>query len=260
MADEIVYRIRSDDTLAHAYVSPYKNSSGSSGYKRTTTEERYGVKTENVIGRKKAGYKYGSYKSPYYDPVARHERYLRERSKLGIGKGTTSLTSGGKGRSGGKGGSGGKGKKGKSGGRGNAAAALASEIQKLQDTSSLETEAQQEAARRKILDLKAALNEQVNMLKNKEAGELAENGLNTAEIRANIQSLKSQIQQTGTDLNTWVANERKALENRVAELYKKRGVKYQTSEQKQKDKEQASKKREKEVASKADAIYKRRTS
>lgn len=258
---EIKYRLI-DPHLAHASytVGHYDRSK----YNPTKYSDRY-KKTEAIIGRKNAasrvsGYKYGHYASPYYDPVARHERYLRERSSLGIGKGIESLS--GKSSSGGRGGKGksGKGGKGKSAkgskGRGSKGSAkanlsgLAEEISKLREESALDTEAQREAVRRKIEDLKEQLRQQMEKL----SGADEESGINVAEIRGRIQSIRKEIEDAGGDLQDWVTKERASLERRITALYNARGISYKT--QSTKDKENAAKARDKEVKSRADSIYK----
>lgn len=261
---EIKYRLI-DPHLAHASytVGHYDRSK----YNPTKYSDKY-KKTEAIIGRKNtasrvSGYKYGHYASPYYDPVARHERYLRERSSLGIGKGIDSIggssSGGGKGKSG-KGGKGGKGKAKKGskgrGGKGSAKAnlsGLAEEIAKLREESALDTEAQREAARRKIEDLKEQLRQQMEKL----SGADEESGINVAEIRGRIQSIRKEIEDAGGDLQAWVTKEREALERRVAALYNARGLSYNTNTAK--DKENAAKARDKEVKSRADSIYKRKS-
>lgn len=258
---EIKYRLI-DPHLAHASytVGHYDRSK----YNPTKYSDRY-KKTEAIIGRKNtasrvSGYKYGHYASPYYDPVARHERYLRERSSLGIGKGIESLS--GKSSSGGRGGKGksGKGGKGKSAkgskGRGSKGSAkanlsgLAEEIAKLREESALDTEAQREAARRKIEDLKEQLRQQMEKL----SGADEESGINVAEIRGRIQSIRKEIEDAGGNLQDWVSREKESLEKRIAALYNARGLSYNTNAAK--DKENASKARDKEVKSRADSIYK----
>jgi len=256
---EIKYRLI-DPHLAHASyrVGHYDRSK----YNPTKYSDKY-KKTEAIIGRKNvesrvAGYKYGHYASPYYDPVARHERYLRERSSLGIGKGIDSIGGGkgGKGKSG-KGGKGGKGKAKKGGkGRGGKASmkanldGLAEEIAKLREESALDTEAQREAARRKIEDLKEQLRQQMEKL----SGADEESGINVAEIRGRIQSIRKEIEDAGGDLQAWITRERASLERRIAALYNARGISYNTNAAK--DKENASKARDKEVTSRANSIYK----
>lgn len=255
---EIKYRLI-DPHLAHASytVGHYDRSK----YNPTKYSDKY-KKTEAIIGRKNSasrvsGYKYGHYASPYYDPVARHERYLRERSSLGIGKGIDSIgggSSGGRGGGKGKSGKGGKGKSGKGskkgrGGRGNSSA-MSAEIQKLREESSLETEAQREATRRKIEDLKEQLREQVEKL----SGADEESGINVAEIRGKIQSIRKQIEDAGGNLQDWISREKESLEKRIEAIYKANGKKYQSISKA--DKENATKARDKEVKSRADSIYK----
>ena len=259
--NEIKYRLI-DPHLAHASytVGHYDRSK----YNPTKYSDKY-KKTEAIIGRKNtasrvSGYKYGHYASPYYDPVARHERYLRERSSLGIGKGLDSIgggSSGGRGGGKGKSGKGGKGKAKKGskgrGGKGSAKAnlaGLAEEIDKLREESSLDTEAQREAARRKIEDLKEQLRQQMEKL----SGADEESGINVAEIRGRIQSIRKEIEDTGGDLQAWITRERASLERRIAALYNARGISYNTNAAK--DKENASKARDKEVTSRANSIYK----
>ncbi len=199
----------------------------------------------------------GTYKSPYYDPVERHERYMRERSSLGIGVAKPSIgsgsSSGGKGKSG-KVGKSGKGKASK--GRGRKAsmkaniAGLSEEIANLREESALDTEAQREAARRKIEDLKEQLRQQMEKL----AGANEGSGVNVAEVRGRVQSIRKEIEDTGSDLQAWVTREKASLERRIAALYNARGISYNTNTDK--DKENASKTRDKEVKSRADSIYK----
>lgn len=228
-------------SLSHAYESKYVDKKASA-VRRTSGY----FNTKSIVGRQSET-KYGSYVKPksgkkyaskYYDPVARHERYLEERASLGIGSG----------RSGG--GSGGS-KKGSSGGRGGKAN-IAKKIQKLREESSLNTEAQQEATRRKIEDLKRDLRKQV--LKMQKARGDNESSINVSEIRGNIQRLRKQIEASGGNLKTWISKERDALELRIAAVYKAHGQKY--TPRLQADNERASKKRNKEVNSRADAIYK----
>lgn len=255
---EIKYRLI-DPHLAHASytVGHYDRSK----YNPTKYSDKY-KKTEAIIGRKTTaarltGHKYGNYASPYYDPVARHERYLRERSSLGIGKGIDSIgggSSGGRGGGKGKSGKGGKGKSGKGskkgrGGRGNSSA-MSAEIKKLREESSLETEAQREATRRKIEDLKEQLREQVEKL----SGADEESGINVAEIRGKIQSIRKQIEDAGGNLQDWISHEKESLEKRIEAIYKANGKKYQSISKA--DKENAAKARDKEVKSRADSIYK----
>lgn len=251
---EIVYRLR-DDELEHAtkYSVGHYDTSKYKG--AINTKKRYGVDTKNIIGRKSAFVRqYGSYKSPYYDPVARHERYLKERSSMGI-QGTygTQGPSGRKGSGSGKGkGGSGKGKsKGGSGKGKGGNANMSATIQKLREESSLNSDAQREATRRKIEDLQNQLRQQIE--KFRKAGD-EENPLNVSEIRGNIQTIKEQIKSAGGDLQKWISHEKDALERRIAAVYRANGKKY--TPRLQADNERASKKRNKEVNSRADAIYK----
>lgn len=254
--DNFIYRIRSEDSLSHAYSSPYSSSSSRAGYNPVKRHERY-EKTKEIIGRKAKTYnEYGNYKSPYYDPVARHERYLRERSSLGIGQGS------GKSKSSGRGGSGGSGK-GSSQDDGN----LAKQVQALREESALNTEAQREAAKRKIEDFRDELSKQIQKLR-EGANAKIQNEDNLTEIRGTTQNLKSQIEslqgQTAADiervsanLKDWISHERDSLERRIAALYKSYGKTYTVTTQA--DKESASAKKDKEVTSRADSIYKKKS-
>lgn len=256
-----IYRIRGEDSLSHAYKSPYSSSSRA-GYNPVKRHERY-EKTKEIIGRQAKTYnKYGNYKSPYYDPVARHERYLRERSSLGIGLG------GGKSKSSGRGGSGGSGKGGSGkGGSSQAADNLAEQVKALRDESNLNTEAQREAAKRKLEDLRENLTKQVQKLREDAHTKLGTETNETA-ILGITQNLKSQIEnlqnQTSSDmekisanLKDWISNERDALERRIAALYKSHGKTYTVTTQA--DKQSASERRDKEVSSRADSIYKKKS-
>lgn len=228
--------------ISHAYESKYVNKKASA-VRRTSGY----FDTKSIIGRD-VDTKYGSYKKPsgkkyaskYYDPVARHERYLRERSSLGIGGGRS-----GGGGSGKSGGGSGRGK----GGKGSAK--IAETIQKLREESSLNTEAQREAARRKIEDLRNELRKQILKMQGVDEDTI---DANVSDIRGRIQSIREEIEKTGGDLQKWISHEKDALERRIAAVYNANGQKY--TPRLQADKERASKKRNKEVNSRADAIYK----
>ena len=241
--------VEREEALAHATTkySPIKKAT------------KYKV-TGNIIGRKNAAsrlkdsagrprYEYGNYASPYYDPVARHERYMKERSSLGIGKGLGSSGSG-KGGSG-KGGSG----KGGSGKGGSDKTNLAEEVRKLREESSLDTEAQREATKRKIEDLRSQIKRHLESLGVKSEDQLE--GVNAAEIKGKIQSIREKIEQEGGDLQKWISNEKDALERRIAALYNAHGKEYKVRTQD--DKKSASEARDKEVKSRADSIYKKKS-
>jgi hypothetical protein len=235
--------------IQHAYESRYVNR------KATTTSRTSGYfNSKAIIGREVKDSKYGSYEAPkktnkkyaskYYDPVARHERYLEEKASLGIGSGGSG--GGGGGRSRGSG----KSRKGRSGGFGGAN--FAKQIQKLREESSLNTEAQKEATKRKIEDMRAQLKAQIERLsRSKRKPEL---GLNSAEIRGNIQRIRKNIENAGGDLQSWIKNEKDSLEKKIGDLYKSKGISYKA--QSTNDKENAAKARDKEVKSRADSIYK----
>jgi len=235
--------------ISHAYESKYVNKKASA-VRRT----RGYFDTKSIIGRD-VDTKYGSYKKPsgkkyaskYYDPVARHERYLRERSSLGIGGGRSG--GGGSGRGSGKSGrsSGGSGR----GGRASNSAKIAQTIQKLREESSLNTDAQREAARRKIQDLRNELRKQIVKMRGVDEDTV---GVNVSDIRGRIQAIREEMEKTGGDLQKWISHEKDALERRIAAVYNANGQKY--TPRLQADKERASKKRNKEVNSRADAIYK----
>lgn len=218
----------------------------------------------------------GQYSTKYYDPVARHERYLREKAakrgtssytgsvkKLSTSSSNSTSTASSSGKSGGSGGSSGKGSSGSSSSK-----AMSKQLQKLREESSLNTAAQQEATKRKIEDLKAKLAEQIQKLQedayNKSQGEE-----NLAELRGISQNLRSQIKslqnkssneinQVGTQLQNWISTEKESLEKRIASLYSSYGQTYSYTTDA--DRKRASEKREKEVASRADAIYKKQSS
>lgn len=251
---QFIYRIRGEDSLSHAFSSHSRE-----GYNPVKRHERYEA-TKEIIGRKGKTYnKYGNYKSPYYDPVARHERYLRERSSLGIGQGTGNSKSSGRGGSGGKGGSG----KGSSQDNSN----LAQQVQALRNESALSTEAQREAAKRKIEDLRDELTKQVQKLREGASSEL-KNEENLTTVRGITQNLKSQIENlqgktaaeiesVSKNLQDWITQERDSLERRIAALYKSHGKEYTVTTQA--DKQRASDSRDKEVSSRADSIYKKKS-
>lgn len=237
--------------IQHAYESRYVNK------KTTTTSRTRGYfNSKAIIGREVKDSKYGAYEAPkktnkkyaskYYDPVARHERYLEEKGSLGIGSGSSGVGGGRGGRSRGSGKSG----KGRSGGSGGAN--FAKQIQKLREESSLNTEAQREATKRKIEDMRAQLKAQIERLSKSKRN--TDSGLNSAEIRGDIQRIRKNIENAGGDLQSWIKNEKDSLEKKIGDLYKSKGISYKA--QSTKDKENAAKARDKEVKSRADSIYK----
>lgn len=217
----------------------------------------------------------GRYSTKYYDPVARHERYLREKAALGIGKSrsTTSYSktyatysgSNSSSNSSGKGSSG-SGRSGRgSSGSGSASKEMSEKLNKLRQESSLNTAAQQEAAKRKIEDIKAKLAVQIQQLqedaynKNQNETNLAELRGTTQNLRKKVQSLQNasgkDIEKIGTQLQNWISSERTALEKRISALYSSYGQTYTYTSQE--DSKRAAEKTENEIASRADAIYKR---
>lgn len=256
---DFVYRIRSDD-ISHA--SKYSIRSRVSTLKSRYHEDESKVdpirKSSVSYSRARKNITNGVYKSKYYDPVARHERYMRERESLGIGKGLSVGGSGkgsgvsGKGSGGAGKGSGGSGGSGK--GSGGLSSGIAEEIAKLRDESSLNTEAQREAARRKIEDLKNDLKKQIEILQKRREDS---SGVNVSEIRGNIQTLRRQMERTGENLGDWISKEKEALERRIAKTYSDHGMTYDTSSKN--DKAKALEARDKEVKRRADSIYKSKT-
>lgn len=242
---DFVYRIL-DDSLYHAYAQ--YTTAKTSSIKSSKSEVK---NLASLRKQAKLNQNGGVYKSPYYDPVARHERYMREKAagKFGTSSSIPKLSlgsSGGKGRS--KSGSGGKGQSKKAG---RSSKAMANAIKKLQEESALNSSAQQEVTKRKIADLKEELRQQIELLT--KGGELEE-GHNTAEIRGNIQSIQEKIQNEGKSLSDWISQERTALARRIAKL---QGKKYDEGAEKRKKQQQEAK--DKEVKRRADAIYKRKT-
>lgn len=249
-----------NDFLAHEVkYSPLKRakkyrSTGSIVGRRNASSR---TTTTNDDGKAVPRYKYGSYASPYYDPVARHERYMKERSSLGIGKGLSSSSSkgsGGKSGKGGKGSGSGKGGKGSGSGKGGLAN-LSEEVKKLREESSLNTEAQREATQRKIADLKDEIKRHLESLGAKSEEQLE--GVNAAEIKGKIQSIRAKIEEEGGDLQKWISTEKDALERRIAALYSAHGKEYKVRTQE--DKQNSSTARDTEVKSRADSIYKRKS-
>lgn len=255
MRDHYSFRIR-DDTLAHAqYQSRYKRSV----YDPQKRHERY-EQTKEIVGRKaRTSNPYGDYKSVYYDPVKRHERHLKEYQPKNSSSGGSSKGSGGSGGSGG--GSGGSSKS-SSGQTSN----MNDQIQMLREESSKNIEAQREAANRKIEDIKSELTKKIQKEKEGSAEDISATK-NETEILGITQQLKStianlqnqsasEIEQVTTQLNEWIDNEKDALEERIAAIYKSYGKEY--SYTKQSDKKSASEARDKDVESRADSIYKKK--
>lgn len=231
------------DFIFHALVEDTKGKS--SVYRRSN------------VYRRKSNY-YGTYKSPYYDPEARHERYMREKAE---GKIKSASQSGASiGRSGGSSG----GKSGKSGSSKSGRGSNNLAIRKLTEESGLNSDVQKEVARRKIEDLQNQLSDRIKELR-KNAYDDSQSETNSAERRGIVQNLRNEIQslqeksskeaeRISKDLSSWISNEQRSLQKKIAAL---QGTKY--DENADKVKEQQQKKRDKEVNSRADAIYKSKT-
>lgn len=250
---EIQYRIL-DDSLRHASFASVK-SSLSDRYRARKKEQaeqraKTGSPTKSIVGRSLKRNPYGNYKSVYYDPVARHERYLREKDHVtrpyGTGK---SAKSGGKGRSGGGKGKSSKGRGGR-GGRGSSQN-FTDAIAKLREESSIDTEAHREAAKKRIEELREQLRRHLELLQEAQSDE--NSTANVAEIRGKIQQIREQIEAEGGNLQEWIANEREALQKRIARL---KGEDYNKTKVEQ---QKAAKNKETQVSSRADAIYKRKS-
>jgi len=224
--------------MANVSLEDYLLHAGYTLNRRTTSY----VATKRIIGRGDDPYgtkknPYGNYKNPYYDPVKRHEYYEAHKDP-----GTKSRGSGGSGGGKGSGGSGG-GKGGKGG-----KAKVSDQIAKLREESNLNTEAQREATKNKIADLKAQLTEQLNSMRSKRSDE---EGFNKAEMRGKIQALRSQIGTSNAELSKWITNEKETLNKKIASL---QGKKYDSNEIKSKQDA-----KNKEVSRRAETIYKRQT-
>ena len=90
------------------------------------------------------------------------------------------------------------------------------------------------------------------MEKLQEAGE-EESYLNVADIRGKIQAIKAKIEAAGQDLGTWISEEREALQRRIAKL---KGEDYDKTKA---EKQTSVENKDKEISSRADAIYKRKS-
>lgn len=267
---DVLYRVK-DDSLTHAYKSKYMSGGSYSNYNPVSRHKRYEA-TKNIIGRKaRTTNPYGQYKSPYYDPVKRHNYYEAHKDHVTRPYGTGGSSGSGKGGSGkGKGGSGKGSSKGSGKSKGSSkgqSANMQKQIEKLREESALETEAQREATKRKIEDIRNQLTSQIQKLRG-DTYEKTQNEKNLTEIRGMTQGLKSQIEnlrgkseeeikQESDRLKKWISNEKDALERRIAAIYSTYGKKY--TPRTQASKAQASAKRDKEVNSRADGIYKRKT-
>lgn len=272
---DLMYRIRGDAHLSHAYVSKFATRSKYTVYNPERRRERY-KKTKEILGRtgtKEAREKnpYGNYKSPYYDPVYRHNYYEAHKDHVTRPYGTGgSGKSSGSGRGGGKGSGRGSGKGSGGGGKGSSkgqAANMAAQIKKLREESALETEAQREATKRKIDDLRNQLASQVEKLRG-DTYDATQKEKNLAEIRGLTQGLRAkiknlqgkneaEIKQESERLKKWISNEKDALERRIAAIYSTYGKKYTPRTQAAQTK--ASKARDKDVKSRADSLYKSKT-
>ncbi len=214
---ELQYRIM-DDSLRHASFASVK-SSLSDRYRARKKEQaeqraRNGSPTKSIVGRSVSNNPYGNfrlkrnngqYKSPYYDPVARHQRYLEEKDHVTRPYGT--------GKS--KGSGGGKGKSSKGRG-GSSKQNLAEVISKLRDASNEDIEKHKAEYLKEIEDLRRQLQERLEQLG--EAQKDEESELNITEIRGHIQALREQIESKGLDLQKWINEEREALNRRIAAL------------------------------------------
>jgi hypothetical protein len=173
----------------------------------------------------------------YYDPVERHERYLREKAKLGIGSKPKS-----------------------------------SQASKLRSESKARISAMQEATNRRQADADSRLNKRVNRLYSKqgrlerETRRFQQKSINAAESRGKAQEFKEKTQaiqskigklatatgekkaQLANDLKMYISNERKALENILST-----GSTKKSKENKEQVDTSTS-----AISKRADAIYRRR--
>lgn len=251
------YRIQ-EPSLQHAYVSKYKSRDS---YKPITTQARKREIATSARREARTRNPYGAYKSPYYDPVKRHEYYEAHKTHKTrpYGVGASEKLSSSRGSSG-KGGSG-KGSKGGSGKGSKGSASKASKAQekqnisdaiaKLREESALDTEAHREATRRRIEDLRSQIYEHSEKLKERTAE--GDETVNTAEIRGRIQELRDEIEKAGLDLNEWIENEREALIRRIEALT---GKKYSVDKEAKQRAQEANKQK---VSQRADAIYKKKS-
>lgn len=262
---EIQYLVRKD-SLSHAYTSRYAATYARKNYSPIKRHERY-ERTKEIVGRKAPTVnRYGNYKSPYYDPVARHERYEREKDHITRPYGVGESIGKSSGRSGsGSGGSAkgsGKGSGKRSGKAKGSSKAVANAIHKLREESSLNTDVQQEVARRKIEDLRERLKQKVDRLR-EDAYNKSQAETNVAEIRGITQTLRDKIQsvqgkttkeinRVQKELGDWIESERESLNRRIATL---QGTTYDPDATAKQKRQQAA--RNKKVKKRADAIYRR---
>jgi len=156
-----------------------------------------------------------------YDPVARHERYLREKAKLGI-----------------------------------KSRASSQQMTAMRKETNARTQAMQEAVNRQSSDLSSKLKMDIKSEQDK-TNSANEKELNLAEIRGRNQALAKKIESLRTthgsaqkklanDLKTWIKNERQALTNIASVGQKKKKSTPDISVSK------------KEITKRADTIYKKR--
>lgn len=251
MMGGLTYRVN-DDPIEHASFTSLKTSlSDRYRAKKKAQSESKQSKPKLVVGRGVTGRVFtrkpiDGYKSKYYDPVERHLRYLREKDHP-----TRPYGTGGQSKASGRGSGGSKGSKGSGKSNAKANQNISEAIEKLREESSLDTEAHREAAKRKIEDLREELKEHLEKLE--QLREDDESTLNIAEIRGKIQSIREAIEATGADLHKWIEQEREALQRRIAKL---KGEDYDKTKA---EKQTSVENKDKEISSRADAIYKRKS-
>ena len=174
-----------------------------------------------------------TYDPSKYNPAERHARYLRDRAKLGIGFGRKVKASN------------------KPMTKARKAKIFRTQVERARKASSLATDAYSEATRRKMGAYGRKMAVQQHKLQYDKNN--PEEGVNYAMVRANVQKLSRKIRKSGANLNSWIKQERKALQSRLKTLYSDAGLKYKVpNERKQLKAQQA---RQRKVTKLADKLY-----
>lgn len=178
-----------------------------------------------------------TYDPSKYNPAERHARYLRDRAKLGIGFGRkpkpkvtakNPLTKARK------------------------AKLFAKYVENTRKASSMATDAYREAMRRKSIVDRRKLSAQQHKLQYDRNN--PSEGVNYAAVRGKVQKLSRQIKKSGANVNSWIKQERRALQSRLKSIYSEAGKTYKVPNERKAKKAEAI--RQKKVTKLGNKLYK----
>lgn len=176
-----------------------------------------------------------TYDPAKYNPAERHARYLRDRAKLGIGFGRKPKVSSKKPLT-----------------KARKAKIFAKYVENTRKASSLATDAYKEAMQRKATVDRRKLSAQQHKLQYNRNN--PSEGVNYAAVRGKVQKLSRQIKKSGANVNSWIKQERRALQSRLKSIYSEAGKTYKIPNERKAKKAAAV--RQKKVTKLANKLYK----